>query len=101
MQYGKIDAPKKDQKKSNFVSSDSVLLLVCYLGRVFLHRNARNICVAICGRFAKNIANFTGLNFGYTLKQSYKEAIFQTHFLFLSQVQNCTIFCQKTCLSSK
>ena len=36
-----------------------------------------------------------------TLKQSYKEATFQTHFLFLSQVQNCTIFCQKTCLSSK
>ena len=56
-----IDAPKKDKKKSNFISSDSVLLLVCYLGRVFLHRNARNICVAICGGFAKNIANFTGL----------------------------------------
>ena len=37
----------------------------------------------------------------YTLKQSYKEATFQTHFLFLSQVQNCTFFCQKTCLSSK
>ena len=36
-----------------------------------------------------------------TLKQSYKEATFQTHFLFLSQVQNCTIFCQKTCLLSK
>ena len=27
---------------------------------MFLHRNARNICVAICGGFAKNIANFTG-----------------------------------------
>ena len=36
-----------------------------------------------------------------TLKLSYKEATFQTHFLFLSQVQNCTIFCQKTCLLSK
>ena len=56
-----IDAPKKRPKKSNFISSDSVLLLVCYLGRVFLHRSARNICVAIYGGFAKNIANFTGL----------------------------------------
>ena len=52
---------KKTKKKSNFIFSDSVLLLVYYLGRVFLHRNARNICVAICGGFAKNIANFTGL----------------------------------------
>ena len=57
----KIDTPKKDQKKSLFISSDSVLLLVCYLERLFLQRNARNICVAICGGFAKNIANFTGL----------------------------------------
>ena len=30
-----------------------------------------------------------------TLKQSYKEATFQTHFLFLSQVQNCTIFAKR------
>ena len=57
----KLMLRKKTKKKSNFISSDSVLLLVCYLGRVFLHRNARNICVAICGGFAKNIANFTGL----------------------------------------
>ena len=55
-----IDSPKKDQK-SNFISSDSVLRLVYYLEILFLHRNARNICVAICGGFAKNIANFTGL----------------------------------------
>ena len=64
-----IDAPKKKTKKINIISSDSVLLLVCYLGRVFLHRNARNICVAICGGFAKNIANFTGLNGEYYLQR--------------------------------
>ena len=54
-----IDAQKRP-KKANVISSDSVLLL-CYLERLFRHRNARNICVAICGGFAKNIANFTGL----------------------------------------
>ena len=29
------------------MSSDPVLLLVCYLGSIFLNKNPRNICVAI------------------------------------------------------
>ena len=55
------DAPKRAKQKSNFVSSNFVLLLVCYLGRLFLHKNARNICAAICAGFRKNIFILTGL----------------------------------------
>ena len=49
------------KKISNFISSDFVLLLVCYLGRLFLYKNARNICVAICFGFSKNMFILTGL----------------------------------------
>ena len=47
----------KRVKKSNFISSDFVILLVCYLERVFLHKNPRNICVAICFGFTQKIAS--------------------------------------------
>ena len=46
--------PEK-KKKSNFIFSDFGILLdlVCCLGRVHLHKNPRNICVAICFGFTK------------------------------------------------
>ena len=46
--------PEK-KKKSNFIFSDFCILLdlVCSLGRVHLHKNPRNICVAICFGFTK------------------------------------------------
>ena len=53
---------KDSEKKSNFIFSDFVLLLVCYLGRVFLHKNSRNICVAICFGSSNNL---TGLKCKY------------------------------------
>ena len=56
------DASKNGQKKSNFISSVFILLLVCYLGRLFLYKNARNICVAICFGFCKNIFILTRIH---------------------------------------
>ena len=47
----------KTVKKSNFIFSNYALLFVCYLGMVYLHKNARNICVAICSGFTKTIAS--------------------------------------------
>ena len=52
---------QKRQKKSNFIFSDFGILLVCCLGRVYLHKNPRNICVAICFRFTKKIFILTRL----------------------------------------
>ena len=52
-------------KKSNFISSDFVILLVCYLGRGFLHKNPRNICVAICFGFTPKIASLPRLSRSY------------------------------------
>ena len=42
-------------KKSNFICSEFGILLVCCLRRVYLHKNIRNICVAICFGFTKKI----------------------------------------------
>ena len=41
------------KKKSDFISSDFILLFVCYLGMVDFQKNARHICVAICPGFTK------------------------------------------------
>ena len=46
-------APNLMRKKSNFISFDFVLLLVCCLGRFFLHKNPRDICVTICFGFTE------------------------------------------------
>ena len=71
----------KAKKKSNFVSSDFILLLVCYLGRLFLYKNARNICVAICFGFRKNIFILTGL---YTV---YKDLVLNCRRLLVTYVK--------------
>ena len=55
---GEIPSKPRQRKKSNFIFSDFVLLLVCYLGRAFPHKNQRNICVAICVGPSNNL---TGL----------------------------------------
>ena len=49
-------------RKINFIFFDFVLLFVCYLGMVDLHKNARNICDAICPGFTENISSLPGLN---------------------------------------
>ena len=46
---------QKRQKISNFIFPDFGILLVCCLERVYLHKNPRNICVAICFGFTKKI----------------------------------------------
>ena len=46
-----IGACKNENKKSNFISSDFVLLLICHIWMYNLTKNAKkkkNICVAIC-----------------------------------------------------
>ena len=66
--------PEKTKKKSNFIFSDFGILLICCLGRVYLHKNSRNICVAICFGFTKKIfsllrlANYLIPNFGRGLE---------------------------------
>ena len=57
---GEIPSKPKQRKKSNFIFSDFVLLLVCYLGRASLHKNPRNICVAICPRSSNNLTGLLG-----------------------------------------
>ena len=56
---------RKRKTKSKFISSHFILLLICYLGMLFLHKNARNICVAICFGFCKIIVILTGLRLAY------------------------------------
>ena len=59
--YAKTVLLKIGKKKSNFISSYFVILLLCYLGRVFLHKNPRNICVAIRFGFTQKIASLPRL----------------------------------------
>ena len=55
---GKIIRNQNIEKKSNFISSDFVLLLVCLIYRSKVPKNVKMICVAICGGSSYNM---TGL----------------------------------------
>ena len=69
--YAKL-CSSKCVKKSNFISSDFGILLVGYLGRVFLHKNPRNICVAICFGFTQKIASLPRLNWYFSILTNYQ-----------------------------
>ena len=45
----------KTLKKSYFISSDFVLLLVCLIYRSKVPKNVKMICVAFCGGFSYNM----------------------------------------------
>ena len=55
---GKIIRNRNIEKKSNFISSDFVLLLVCLIYRSKVPKNVKMICVAMCGGSSYNM---TGL----------------------------------------
>ena len=50
---------KKKKRKKKFASYDSVLLLVCHIGRLVLNKNAKKPFVAICFGFREKNDNLT------------------------------------------
>ena len=50
------------QEKANFIFSDFVPLLIYHIWMFALYKNAKNICVAICLGFKKNIASLPRLD---------------------------------------
>ena len=59
-QWEKIIRNRNIEKKSNFISSDFVLLLVCLIYRSKVPKNVKMICVAICGGSSYNMTGLLG-----------------------------------------
>ena len=86
---------QKRQKKSNFIFSDFGILLICCLGRVYLHKNSRNICVAICFGFTKKIFSLPRLFSQYNRPMGCKGTCMDYKPHWVSNSLNSVGFCEK------